>query len=77
MKIIGVDRRSMPSELHGRRDWKVVLVAREPNEVVAYRGMGSDEFVMQFGDKLSLWEARAHFPDLEAHLRQRGLSYDG
>lgn len=64
-------------EDQGRLDFKVVLALKGPDgAVAAYRGSGSDGWVLQHGDKLSLAEARAHFPNLDAALEQNGWSYD-
>lgn len=91
MKLKSVDRRSLPVEVtpgatpraafdaigdQGRLDFKVVLIACEPSTVVAYRGSGSDDWVMRHGDKLSFAEAEPHFPSLAATLEACGLTYD-
>ena len=66
---------SKGSRIRGRLDFKVVLVHREPGEVAAYRGSGSDAWVAQ-QDKLSLSAAEVHFPGLAAALERDGLRYD-
>ena len=77
--IVGVNRRGMPSEHNPDRgvDYKCVLVAGTDNDVAAYLGVGSEDWVARFGDKVSLAEAGAHFPGLAEMLAARGQHYRG
>ena len=49
-------------------DYLCVLVQGEDNDVAAYLGVGSEEWVTRFGDKVSLTEAAVHFPGLAERL---------
>lgn len=73
--IIGVNRRGMPCE-HRIVDYLCVLVQGENNDVAAYLGIGSEDWVARNGDKVSLAEAAVHFPGL-AHLAANGMHYRG
>lgn len=77
MTILSVDERSVPSAYHqpGSVNFKVVLVQGENNDVMAYRGIGTKEWVANHGDKLSLKEAACHFPQLEGMMKQHELTY--
>ena len=75
----GVNKRGMPSErcpAHGE-DYLCVLVQGEDNDVAAYLGVGSEEWVTRFGDKVSLTEAAVHFPGLAERLAAWGQHYRG
>lgn len=64
-KIIGVNKRGLPTEeLRGVTDQTltVVLVEGKIGDYAAYYGVGSNEFVAQYGNKLSFEEACIHFP---------------
>ncbi len=73
--IVGEDKRGMPSEMYGILNYRVVLVEGENNDVSAYIGHGSKDWVCDNGDKLSKVEAGVHFPGLSDMLRERGMSY--
>jgi len=65
-EIIGVDRYSIPTEQTkwcktSSVDVVVVLVAGEIGDYAAYRGIGTPEWVMRFGDKISFDRANIHF----------------
>ena len=75
--IVGVNRRGMPSEQcadHGV-NYLCVLVQGEDNDVAAYLGVGSEDWVARNGDKVSLAEAAVHFPGLAEMLAARGQHY--
>lgn len=61
--IVSVDRRSIACEVHphGRIDYAVILTQGHDGSLRAYRGIGSDGFVLEHGDPLRVDEARAHF----------------
>lgn len=73
--IVGENKRGMPSERAGILDYRVVLVQGDDNDVAAYIGHGSQDWVGQNGDKLSEKEANIHFPGLSDTLRKRGMGY--
>jgi hypothetical protein len=77
MKIQGVDSRSMASAKYGRIDFKVVLVQHDETIpfVMAYRGEGPIEYVALYGDRLSIHEAKPHFPSIERVLTQNNFEY--
>ena len=60
-KILGIDRRSLPTAIYGRIDMTIILVAGQVGDYAAYRGCGSDQFVIDHGDKLTFAEAEGHF----------------
>lgn len=81
MQVIGEDLRSMVcqggnGQMPTRHDYRVCLL-REMSVVKCYRGMGSQDFVIDYGDKLNLNEAIAHFPFLKSYLEKEGCVYDG
>jgi hypothetical protein len=61
-KILGINRRSYPSEDHGFVDVSVVLVAGSIGDYSAYAGQGDPEWIARYGDKISFAEACCHFP---------------
>ena len=75
--IVGVNRRGMPSEWNGPSgvDYMCVLVQGQDNDVAAYLGVGSEDWVARHGDKVSLREAAVHFPGLDEILAKRGQHY--
>lgn len=77
MTILGVDKRSMPSAYHqpGSVNFKVVLVERDARCVMAYRGIGTPEWIANHGDKLTLKEAACHFPQLQGKVDAQELLY--
>ena len=76
MKIVGCDSRGMPSETYRNIDWKVVLTLSEDDKTVAaYRGEGSQEWVMNCGSKVSLEECLLHFPSMKSWMDEAGYTY--
>jgi len=69
-RIVGVNMRYYPTDVHFAHGWNnarymptvAVLVAGEIGDYACYVGHGSEEFVAQFGDKISFAEACCHFP---------------
>ena len=73
--IINENKRGMPSETFGILDYRVVLVEGDDNDIAAYIGHGSQDWVKNSGDKLSEKEANIHFPGLSEIIRERKMSY--
>jgi hypothetical protein len=63
--ILGVNRRTYPSQQGSAVSVLVVLVAGEVGDYAAYAGCGDSEWVARHGDKISFEEACQHFPYLE------------
>lgn len=65
-RIIGTNKRCYPDEngKDGRMNTHVavVLVEGSREDYSAYVGIGSPEWIAQFGDKISFEEACIHFP---------------
>jgi len=62
--IVGISRRSYPSETDydGDLPTVVVLVAGYNNDYACYIGHGTPEWVARHGDKLTFEQACQHFP---------------
>ncbi len=73
--IVGENKRGMPSEMCEVFNYRIVLVEGENNDISAYIGHGSQDWVCKNGDKISEKEANIHFPGLSDILRERGMSY--
>lgn len=64
-KILGTNRRTYPmqvGDMPGAVDVTVVLVAGAVGDYAAYVGVGEDQWIARFGNKLSFEEASLHFP---------------
>ena len=59
--ILGVNRRWYPGP-SGHTEIVVVLVAGAIGDYAAYAGTGPDEYIRDYGDKVSFEEACVHFP---------------
>ena len=73
--IVGENKRGMPSKTFGILDYRVVLVKGENNDIAAYIGHGSKDWVKCNGDKISEEEANIHFPGLSRSLQEQKISY--
>jgi len=64
-RIVGVNVRNYQCEEGSVSGVKAVLVLEEDGFYYGYiAGLGSDEFVADFGDSMSFNEAKMHFPTL-------------
>ena len=62
MKLLGIDRRGYFTEEGYYVEVKTVLVEGKIGDYTAYTGIGSDDYVMRRGDKISFKETQIHFP---------------
>ena len=62
MKLLSVNRRGYFTEEGCYIEVKTVLVEGQIGDYAAYIGIGSDDYVMRRGDKISFEETQIHFP---------------
>ena len=62
MKLLHINRRGYFTEEGHYVEVKTVLVEGQIGDYAAYTGIGSDDYVMRRGDKISFEEAQIHFP---------------
>ena len=65
MKIIGVNRRGLPSQFGPTVTVTAVLTEGVVGDQAVYVGIGNPEFVADHGNKLSFEEATQHFLGLK------------
>ena len=63
--IVGVNERHYQCEDGSRFPIKAVLVMGDDKLCRGYLASGSDQFVADYGNKMSFAEARIHFPNIE------------
>ena len=61
-KILSISKRNYATQAGDFVEVTVVLVAGKIGDYAAYIGVGSPEWIMRYGDKISYYEACIHFP---------------
>ena len=62
MNIVGVNKRTYPSQTYGNINLLAVLTKGEADDFACYVGEGSEEFVAASGNKIRYQEMLQHFP---------------